>query len=59
MLKTKSENGRIIKIPSVSPNKKKVKRSKLVGALTTKTTFKSEWKKEFPFITSVPNDVSQ
>ena len=44
---------------SLSPNKKKVKRSKLAGALTTKTTFKSEWKKEFSFITSVPNDISQ
>ena len=44
---------------SLSPNKKKVKRSKLAGVLTIKTTFKSEWKKEFPFTTSVPNDVSQ
>ena len=44
---------------SLSPNKKKVKRSKLVGSLTTQTTFKSEWKKEFFFITGVPNDVSQ
>ena len=44
---------------SFSPNKKKVKRSKLAGALNTKTTFKSEWKKELSFITSVPNDVSQ
>ena len=43
---------------SLSPNKK-VKRSKLAGALTTKTTFKSEWKKEFPFITSILNDGSQ
>ena len=42
---------------SLSPNNKKVKRSKLAGAATTKTTFKSEWKKEFPFIASVPNDV--
>ena len=43
-----------------SPDKKKVKCSKLVGGTTTKTTFrfKSEWKKEFPFITSAPNDVS-
>ena len=44
---------------SLSPNKKKIKRSKLAGALTTETTFKSEWKKEFSFITSVPYDVSQ
>ena len=42
---------------SLNPNKKKAKRSKLAGALTTKTTtFKSEWKKEFPLITRVPND---
>ena len=42
----------------LNSNKKKVKCSKLVGVLTTKTTFKSEWKKEFAFITSAPNDVS-
>ena len=42
---------------SLNPNKKKAKRSKLAGALSTKTTtFKSEWKKEFPLITRVPND---
>ena len=29
---------------SLSPNKKKVKRSKLEEALTTKTIVKSEWK---------------
>ena len=29
----------------LSPIKKKVKRSKLAGMVTTKTTFKSEWKK--------------
>ena len=29
---------------SFSPNKKKVKRSKLEEALTTKTNVKSEWK---------------
>ena len=44
---------------SLSPNKKKVKRSKLTGALTTKTTFKPEWKIEFSIITSVPDDVNQ
>ena len=44
---------------SLNPNKKKVKRSKLTGALTTKITIKSEWKKEFSLITSVPNDVNQ
>ena len=43
---------------SLNPNKK-VKCSKLAGVLTTKTTFKSEWNKEFTFITSIPNDVSQ
>ena len=42
---------------SLSPNKQKVKRSQLVGTATTSTTFKFEWKKEFSFITSVPNDV--
>ena len=41
----------------LSPNKQKVKRSQLAGMATTSTTFKSEWKKEFSFITSVPNDV--
>ena len=30
---------------SISPVKKKVKRSKMAGTTTTKTTFKSEWKK--------------
>ena len=43
---------------SLSPNKKKVKRSKLAGALNTKTAFKTEWKQEFPFITNIPNDVA-
>ena len=42
---------------SLSPNKKKVKRSKLVVTTTTKTNFKSEWKKELSFITGVPDDV--
>ena len=42
---------------SLSPNKKKVKRSKLARALNTKTAFKTEWKQEFPFITNIPNDV--
>ena len=42
---------------SLSPNKKKVKRSKLVVTATTKTNFKSELKEEFSFITSVPDDV--
>ena len=42
---------------SLSPNKKKLKCSKLAGTATTKRTFKSEWKKEFSFITSVPNNV--
>ena len=32
---------------SLSPNKKQVKRSKLAGTATTKTAFKSEWKKNF------------
>ena len=41
----------------LSPIKKKVKRSKLAGTATTKATFKSEWKKEFSFILSAPNDV--
>ena len=31
----------------LSPNKKKVKHSKLAGTTTTNTTFKSEWKKSF------------
>ena len=51
--KKKAESSR-----SLSPNKQKVKYSQLTGTATTKTTFKSEWKKEFPFITSVPNDVT-
>ena len=42
---------------SLSPNKKNVKNSKLVVTATTKTTLKSELKKEFSFITSVPDDV--
>ena len=42
---------------SLSPNKKKVKRSKLGGAATNKTTFKSEKIKEFPFMTRLLNDV--
>ena len=42
---------------SISPIKKKVKRSKLAGMTSTKTTFKSKWKKEFSFITSMPNGV--
>ena len=42
---------------SLSSNKKEVKRSKLVVTANTKTVFKSEWKKEFSFITSIPNDV--
>ena len=42
---------------SISPIKKQVKHSKLTGMITTKTIFKSEWKKGFSFITSVPNDV--
>ena len=41
----------------LSPNKKKVKSSKLAATTTTKTIFKSEWKKEFSFITSVTNNV--
>ena len=32
---------------SLSPNKKKAKRSKLAGTATTKTAFKSEWKNNF------------
>ena len=32
---------------SLSPNKKKVKRPKLAGALTTETNFKSQWKMNF------------
>ena len=44
---------------SVSPNKKKVKRSKLVGAVNYKTTFKSEWKKEFPYIANVRDIIIQ
>ena len=32
---------------SLSPNKKKVKLSKLAGTATTKTAFKSEWKRNF------------
>ena len=45
------------KSKSLSPNKQKVKCSQLAGTATTKTTFRSEWKKEFYFITSVPNDL--
>ena len=30
---------------SLNHNNKKAKRSKLAGALTTKTTFKTEWNK--------------
>ena len=41
---------------SVSPIKKKVKRSQLTRTITTKTIFESEWKKGFFFITSVPDD---
>ena len=51
----KFENGKSSR--PFSPMNKKVKRSKLAGAVSTKTTFKSEWKKVFPFITSVPNNV--
>ena len=32
------------------------KRTKLSGAATYKTKFTEEWKKEFPFITSVHGD---
>ena len=32
---------------SLSPKKKKVKRSKLAGTANMKTSFKSEWKKNF------------
>ena len=39
---------------SLSPIKKKVKRSKQARTTTTKITLKCEWKKEFSFIT---NDV--
>ena len=42
---------------SLSPNKKTVKRSKLAGAATNKTTLKSEKIKEFPFMRRVLNDV--
>ena len=42
---------------SLSPNQQKTKHPQLARTATTKTTFKSEWKKEFPFITSIPNDV--
>ena len=44
---------------SLRSNKKKVKRSKLAGDANNKTTFKSEYNKEFPFIISVPNDVNR
>ena len=44
---------------SLSPNKKKIKRSKLVEAATNKTTFKPEKKKQFPSIGSVLNNVSR
>ena len=43
----------------LSPNKKKIKRSKLVEAATNKTTFKPEKKKQFPSIASVLNNVSR
>ena len=43
----------------LSRNMKKAKHSKLAGAATNKTTFKYEQKKEFPFVTSVPNNVSR
>ena len=42
----------------LSPKKKKVKRSNLAATTTTKTMFKSEWKNEFSFITSVTNNVT-
>ena len=42
---------------SLSLNKQKAKHPQLARTATTKTTFKSEWKKEFIFITSIPNDV--
>ena len=44
---------------SLSPNKKKIKRSKLAGAATNKTTFKPEKKKQYPSIASVLNNVSR
>ena len=42
----------------LGPKKKKVKRSNLAATTTTKTMFKSEWKNEFSFITSVTNNVT-
>ena len=51
----KFENGKSSR--PFSPMNKKVKRSKLAGAVSTKTTFTSECKKVFPFITSIPNNV--
>ena len=45
---------------SLSPNKKKVKCSKLAEAATNKMTFKSKWKKVFPFYHKcTTNDVCQ
>ena len=44
---------------SLSPNKKKIKRSKLAKAATNKTTFKPEKKKQFLSIASVLNNVSR
>ena len=44
---------------SLSPNKKKIKRSKLAEAATNKTTFKPEKKKQFLSIASVLNNVSR
>ena len=44
---------------SLSPNKKKIKRSKLAEAATNKTTFKPEKKKKFLSIASVLNNVSR
>ena len=42
-----SENEMADSSRSLSPNKKKVKLSKMAGMATTKTAFKSEWKKNF------------
>ena len=44
---------------SLSPNKEKIKRSKLAEAATKKTTFKPEKKKQFLSIASVLNNVSR
>ena len=38
------------------PTPKKAKRSKFKGAAKYKTKFNPDWKKEFPFITSVAGD---